>query len=93
MSEPLQFAHQKWIRAEDAVLYLFPRALSYLNVGRRAVRLLFFGFSSASKTIQPHILQRKMTTIVVDPHLASLITDYLTNRRQFKLGMCVICGH
>lgn len=47
------------------------------------MRMLFFDFSSAFNTIQPLVLQDKLTRMEVEPYMVSWITDYLTNRLQF----------
>lgn len=87
--DPLQFAYQEKVGVEDAVLYLLHRALSYLDVEGSTVRVLFFDFSSAFNTIQPHLLQDKLNIMAVDPQLVRWITDYLTNRPQFvRIGSC-----
>ena len=88
--DPLQFAYQAKVGVDDAVLYLLHRALSYLDVGGCAVRVLFFDFSSAFNTIQPRLLQDKLTSMAVDPYLVSWITDYLTDRPQYvRMGDCL----
>lgn len=78
------------VGVEDAVLYLLHRALSYLDVGESTVRVLFLDFLSAFNTIQPHLLQEKLNSMAVDPHLVRwTITDYLTNRPQLvRIGSC-----
>lgn len=89
--DPLQFAYREKIGVEDAVLYLQYQALSYLDKGRCAVRILFFNFSSTFNTIQPALLQEKLSNLRVDPHLVTSITGYLTYRPQFvsRGGQCV----
>ena len=52
--DPLQFAYRK-NRSTDAVLY----SLENIYTGN-TVRLMFFNFSSAFNTIQPHLLVQKL---------------------------------
>lgn len=81
--DPLQFAYREKVGVEDAILFLLHRASTFLDKGGGAVRILFFDFSSAFNTIQPHLLHEKLTTMHVDPVLTTWITDYLTKRLQY----------
>ena len=45
--DPLQFAYQKHIGVEDAILYMLHRAYAYLDVPGSYVKIMFFDFSSA----------------------------------------------
>ena len=53
--DPLQFAYQKEIGVEDAILYMLHRAYAYLDVPASYVRIMFFDFSSAFSTIRAPI--------------------------------------
>ena len=81
--DPLQFAYQTGVGVEDAILYLLHRAHSHLDKGAGTVRIIFLDFSSAFNTIQPLILQNKLSAMQVDPHLITWITNYLIDRPQF----------
>ncbi len=80
--DPLQFACQEKVGVEDAIVYMLHRSLSHLGRGSGAVRITFLDFSSASSTIQPQLLGRKLTDMGVGSHLLAWITDYLTGRPQ-----------
>ena len=60
--DPMQFAYQNGRSCEDAILTLLNKMYSHLERARfgNSVRLLFFDFSSAFNTIQPHLLINKM---------------------------------
>ena len=81
--DPLQFAYRTAVGVEDAILYLLHRTYSHLDKGSGSVRILFLDFSSAFNTIQPLMLQDKLTRMQVDTCLVSWISDYLTNRPQY----------
>lgn len=81
--DPLQFGYRERVGVDDAILYLLHRALSHLDKGNSAVRIMFFDFSSAFNTIQPRLLGDKLTDMGVDLHLVTWITDYLTGRPQY----------
>ena len=50
--DPLPFACQKHIGMEDAILYMLHQAYAYQDVPGSYVRIVFFDFSSAFKTIR-----------------------------------------
>ena len=79
----LQFAYQPGVSVEDDILYLLHRAHSHLDKGSGTVRILFLDFSSAFNTIQPCMLQDKLSRMRVDPHLVDWISHYLTDRPQY----------
>ena len=68
---------QEHIGVEDAVLYMLHRVHSHLDKPGGYVRIMFFDFSSAFKTIQPLILKEKLDVMGVDPSFVTWITDYL----------------
>ncbi|KAI4903828.1 hypothetical protein NFI96_000292 [Prochilodus magdalenae] len=57
--DPLQFAYREKVGVEDAMLYFLHRAHSHLDKGGRVVTGMFFDFSSAFNTIQPHPTERQ----------------------------------
>ena len=54
-----------------------------ITKSRNSVRMMFFDFSSAFNTIQPHLLANKMLSMSVPSDMILWITDYLTSRSQF----------
>jgi len=87
---PLKFTYQKHIVVEDAILYMLHRVYAYLDVSGSYVRIMFFYFSSAFKTIWPPIRKDKLLGMGVARFLTSWIIDYLTARPQYvRMGRCV----
>ena len=58
--DPLQFTYRKKGSTDDAVLHSFENIYSHLKKTGSTVRLMFFDFSSAFNTIQPHLLVQKL---------------------------------
>ncbi|CAI5692216.1 unnamed protein product [Oreochromis niloticus] len=81
--DPLRFAYQPGIGADDAVIHLLHRSLSHLETAGSTVRIMFFDFSSAFNTILPSVLKDKLENSGVDHHLTTWILDYLTDRPQY----------
>ena len=44
---------------------------------------MFFDFSSAFNTIQPHILAQKLENMCLHPNIIKWILNYLTDRPQY----------
>ncbi|XP_051787946.1 uncharacterized protein LOC127529166 [Erpetoichthys calabaricus] len=87
--DPLQFAYQEKVGAEDTIIYMLHRSLSHLDRGSGAVRIMFLDFSSTFNTIQPLLLRDKLIEMGVDSYLVAWIVDYLTDRSQYVcLGNC-----
>ncbi|XP_051776198.1 uncharacterized protein LOC127526095 [Erpetoichthys calabaricus] len=87
--DPLQFAYQEKVGAEDAIIYMLHRSLSHLDRGSGAVRIMFLDFSSTFNTIQSLLLRDKLRDMVVYSYLVAWIVDYLTDRPQYvRLGNC-----
>ena len=87
--DPMQFAYQKNRNTEDAILTLLELLYSHLERTRfgNSARVMFFDFSSAFNTIQPHLLVKKLLDINVPCGLIQWTLDYLTNRSQYvKIG-------
>ena len=80
--DPLQFAYRKNRGVDDALLYLLNRLLSHLDKPSTSIRLMFYDFSSAFNTIQPHVLSQKLCNMKLSPPIIMWIFDYLTNRPQ-----------
>ena len=85
--DSLQFAYSDNRGTEDAILFTLEKLYSHLELSKfgRSARVLYFDFSSAFNTIQPHILARKLISMNVPPQFTTWILDYLTNRTQFVL--------
>ena len=83
--DPLQFAYQAGRSCEDALLFLLDKLYSHLEGAKFGCssRVLFFDFSSAFNTIQPHILIQKLIKMDIPANFSLWILDYLTNRTQF----------
>ena len=58
--DPLQFAYRKNRSVDDALLYVLNNIYSHLEKAGSSVRVMFYDFSSAFNTIQPHLLTEKL---------------------------------
>lgn len=65
--DPLQFGYQENMGVDDAVIFMLHQSLSFLERTGRYVRLMFFDFTSAFNTIQPHLLKGKLERMGVEP--------------------------
>ncbi len=74
---------RKHRRFYDAVLYSLENIYSHLEKTWSTVRLMFFDFSSAFNTIQPHLLVQKLLNMKLPSPVISWIFDYLTSRLQY----------
>ena len=81
--DPLQFAYRKNRSVEDAILFVLNSVYEHLEIPGSYVRMMFFDFSSAFNTIQPHLMANKLLNMNVDQNTILWILDYLTNRPQF----------
>ncbi len=83
--DPLQFAYISNRSTEDAVAYKLEKLYSHLEGSRNgnSVRIMYYDFSSAFNTMQPHLLTRKLLNMDVPHQLVKLMLDFLTNRSQF----------
>lgn len=82
--DPLQFAYRPKRSTDDAILYSLENVYSHLehtNLGH-STRIMFFDFSSAFNTIQPHILANKLLKMNVRYDFIAWIFNYLTSRSQ-----------
>ena len=75
--DPLQFAYRKNRSTDDAVLYSLESIYSHLEKTGSTVRLMFFNFSSAFNTIQPHLLVQKLLNMKLPSSVISWIFDDL----------------
>ena len=81
--DPLQFAYNVRCSCEDAILVLLQYLYSHLEHQGNTARLMFFDFTSAFNTIQPHILAKKLISMDVFHGFIHWILGYLTDRTQF----------
>ena len=70
---------------DDAVLYSLKNIYSHLEKTARTVRIMFFDFSSAFNTIQPHLLVQKLLNMKLPSSVISWIFEYLTSRFQYVM--------
>ncbi len=85
--DPLQFAYRKGVGVDDALLFMLHNMYSHLETTASSVRIMFFDFSSAFNTIQPHVLADKLMLFNLHSTTIRWILDYLLNRPQFvRLG-------
>ena len=92
-----QFAYQKRRSVDDAILYVLNNIYLHLDKPESSICLIFYNFSSAFNTIQPHIaLADKLMDYNMLAATVLRVLDYLTNRRQLvkltdKVKSGVIC--
>ena len=95
--DPFQFAYQSNRSCEDALFATINKVTSHpdsklsvarnkvsglITKSRNSVRMMFFIFSSAFNTIQPHLLANKMLSMSVPSDMILWIIEYLTSRSQ-----------
>ena len=80
--DPLQFAYRVNRSTDDALLHILNRITSHLENKNSCVRLMFFDFSSAFNTIQPHLLCDKLKMYNIPASIISWLLNYLTDRPQ-----------
>ena len=81
--DPYQFAYRDRRSVDDAVLFVLNKIYSHLEKPGTYIRLMFFDFSSAFNTIQPHLMAQKLVSMNVQPATVLWIMDYLTHRPQY----------
>jgi hypothetical protein len=89
--DPLQFAYRSNRSCTDAILVMLEKLYHHSDRTRfgNSVRTMFFDFSSAFNTIQPHLLIQKLLDFKnVPSSLLAWILDYLTNRSQYVRITC-----
>ena len=63
----------------------------YTQLPGATIWLMFFDFSSAFNTIQPHLLCDKLLNMNLCPSLKTWIMNYLTSRPQYvRLGLSTL---
>ena len=91
LTDPLQFAYSKGKNTEDAMFLTVNRTYSHLDQsksGNLSARLMYFDFSSAFNTIQPHLSAEKLIKFDVPQSLVRWILNNLSNRSQFVKMHC-----
>ena len=81
--DPLQFAYQSRRNTEDAILFMLNNVYKHIDKPGNTVRIMFYDFSSAFNTIQPHLLVQKMKQMNIPLSFIKWIFSYITNRPQF----------
>ncbi len=67
------------------MLVVLDQVYSQLDKPGTSIRLMFYDFSSAFNTIQPHVLVDKLLAMNIHPTIILWVLDYLTNRPQFVM--------
>lgn len=81
--DPLQFAYRRGVGVDDALIFMLHNIYSHLETTASSVRILFFDFSSAFNTIQPHILADKLSNFKLHNKTIAWLLDYLLARPQY----------
>ena len=81
--DPFQFAHKSNRSTDNAIAHAINNIYAHLDLPWASIRLMFFEFSSAFNTIQPHLLCDKLLNMNICPSLITWIIDHLTLRPQF----------
>ena len=58
---PLQFAQRKHRSVNDAILHVLDQTYSHLNKLDTSIRMMYYDFSGAFHTVQPHLLADKLS--------------------------------
>ena len=84
-SDSCQFAYKANRSTEDAIIFVLEKLYNFLEKSKfgNSARVMFFDFSSAFNTIQPHVLVQKLLQMNVPKKLILLIYNYLTDRSQY----------
>jgi hypothetical protein len=89
--DPLQFAYRSSRSCTDAILVMLEELYHHTDRARfgNSVRMMFYDFSSAFNTIQPHLLiQKLLTHNNVPSSILAWILNYLTDRSQYVRITC-----
>ena len=85
--DPMQFAYRANRSVDDAVNMALHFILQHLDSAGTYARILFVDYSSAFNTINPTLLQDKLSQLHVPDSTCRRITDFLSDRKQHvKLG-------
>ena len=83
--DPLQFAYRSNRSTDDAILFSLEKIYSHLEHTRlgNSIRIMYFDFSSAFNTIQPHLLVSKLVKMNIPHPLIAFVFNFLTDRSQY----------
>ncbi|KAK9515536.1 hypothetical protein VZT92_026176 [Zoarces viviparus] len=85
--DPLQFAFRANRSVDDAVNMGLHYMLQHLDSPGTYARVLFVDFSSAFNTINPAMLQSKLSQLTVPASTCQWVTNFLTDRtQQVRMG-------
>ena len=88
--DPLQFAYKAKRSVDDAILHVLNNIYAHLEKPGSSIRLMFFDFSSAFNTIQPHLLCDKLMNYNVPTPTIMWVLDYLSMRPQYvRIGKSI----
>ena len=79
----MQFAYRENRNVEDAIIVFLQNVYKHLDTPKNYCRILFVDFSSAFKTVQPHLLISKLHMIDLNPHLTARMVNFLMARPQY----------
>ena len=91
--DPYQFAYRSKRSVEDAILHVMNNVYKHLEKPGSSVRLMFYDFSSAFNTIQPHLLCDKLINCDLLPSTILWILDYLSSRPQVVKLSPTVCSN
>ena len=85
ITDPFQFAYRSKRSCTDAILVMLEKLYHHTDRAREgnSVRIMFFDFSSAFNTIQPHLLVQKLLNHNIPGSILAWILNYLTDRSQY----------
>ncbi len=75
--DPLQFTYSEGVGVKDAILFMLHNIYSHLETTASSVRIMFFDFSSAFNTTQPHVLAHKLSCFSLHSTTIMWVLDYL----------------
>ena len=81
--DPWQFAYRRNGSVEDAVLHVLNSIYAHLDKPGTYIRLMFFDFSSAFNTVQPHLLAEKLLKMKISAPTVLWVLDDLTSRPKY----------
>ena len=83
--DPFQFAYRSKRSCTDTILVMLEKLYHHTDRAREgnSVRIMFFDFSSAFNTIQPHLLVQKLLNHNIPGSILAWILNYLTDRSQY----------
>ena len=83
--DSFQFAYRQNGSVDDAILNVSNNIYSHLEKPGTCIRLMFYNFSSAFNTIQPHLLSEKLLNMNVHASTVTWILDYLQTANSISM--------